>query len=81
MNETLQCLKQYGQRLDLEIAREMRLPLATVRKRLADLVATGEIVTCNLTRFEHGKRIDALECRVSGYAPPPASGRKVKAKT
>jgi predicted ArsR family transcriptional regulator len=81
MNETLQCLKQYGQRLDLEIAKEMRVPLATVRKRLADLAATGEIVTCNLTRFEHGKRIEALQCRVSGYAPPPAAGRKAKPTT
>jgi predicted ArsR family transcriptional regulator len=81
MNETLQCLKQYGQRLDLEIAKEMGVPLATVRKRLAGLAATGEIVTCNLTRFEHGKRIEAWQCRVSGYAPPPVAGRKVKSNT
>ena len=29
MIETLQCLKKHGQRLDLEIATEMRVPLAT----------------------------------------------------
>jgi hypothetical protein len=29
--ETLQCLKKYGQRLDLEIAKEMGVPLATMR--------------------------------------------------
>ena len=81
MIDTLQCLKQYGQRLDLEIAKEMGVPLATVRKRLAGLAATGEVVTCKLTRFEHGKRIDALECRVSGYSPRPASGPKTKPKT
>jgi hypothetical protein len=28
--KTLQCLKKYGQRLDLEIAQEMGMPLATV---------------------------------------------------
>jgi hypothetical protein len=28
MTETLQCLKKHGQRLDLEIAKEMRVPLA-----------------------------------------------------
>ena len=81
MSETLECLKKYGQRLDLEIAKEMRVPLATVRERLAGLVATGEIVTCNLTRFEGNKRIEALQCRVSGYVPPPAPGRKAKSTT
>ena len=40
MHEVLQCLKKYGQRLDLEIAEEMRLALTTVRKRLAELSAT-----------------------------------------
>jgi hypothetical protein len=30
--KVLQCLKKHGQRLDLEIAAEMRAPLATVRK-------------------------------------------------
>ena len=77
--ETLQCLKKYGQRLDLEIAKEMGVPLATVRQQLASLSATGAVITCNLTRFEGGKRIDAWQCRVSGYVPPPAPGRKAKA--
>ena len=78
MSETLKCLKKYGQRLDLEIAKEMGVPLATVRQRLAVLAATGAIITCNLTRFEHGKRIDAWQCRVSGFVPSLAPGRKAK---
>ena len=78
MNETLECLKSHGQRLDLEIAKEMGVPLATVRQRLAGLAATGAVVMCKLTRFEHGKRIDAWQCRVSGYVPPMAPGRKAK---
>jgi predicted ArsR family transcriptional regulator len=77
--DTLQCLKKYGQRLDMEIAREMGVPLATVRRRLADLEATREVITCSLTRFENGKQIDAWQCRVSGYVPPVAPGRKAKA--
>jgi predicted ArsR family transcriptional regulator len=40
-------LKKYGQRLDLEIAKEMGVPLATVRHQLAGLAATGEVITCN----------------------------------
>jgi DNA-binding IclR family transcriptional regulator len=79
--EILQCLKKYGQRLDLEIAKETGVPLATVRRRLVGLAATRAIVMCNLTRFEDGKRIDAWQCRVSGYVPPPAAGRKAKATT
>ena len=39
--DTLQCLKKYGQRLDLEIASEMGVPLATVRRRLVSLAAKG----------------------------------------
>ena len=81
MLEVMECLKKYGQRLDLEIAKEMGVPLATVRQRLACLAAKGEVITCNLTRFEGGKRIEAWQCRVSGYVPPPAPGRKAKRTT
>lgn len=80
MVDALECLKKYGQRLDLEIAKETGVPLATVRQRLVSLVATGEILTCNLTRFEHGKRIDAWQCRISGFIPSLAPGRKAKPK-
>jgi predicted ArsR family transcriptional regulator len=81
MVDVLQCLKKHGQRLDLEIAKEMGLPLASVRERLTGLAATGAVIMCNLTRFENGKRIDAWQCRVSGYVPPLAPGRKAKATT
>lgn len=76
MVEILECLKKYGQRLDVEIAKETGLPLLTVREQLSTLAATGEVVTCMLSRFDNGKRLDALQCRVSGYVPPRAPGRK-----
>ena len=76
--EVLECLKKHGQRLDLEIAREMKMPLATIRERLSGLTAAGAVITCSLTRFEDGKQVDALLCRVSGYVPPLAPGRKAK---
>ncbi len=79
MVETLKCLKKYGQRLDLEIAKEMGVPLPLVRERLSALAATGAVIVCSLTRFEDGKQIDAWQCRVSGYVPPLAPGRKAKA--
>jgi predicted ArsR family transcriptional regulator len=81
VSETLQCLKKYGQRLDLEIAKEMGVPLATVRQRLAGLADTGAVVMCKLTRFDNGKTIEAWQCRVSGYVPPLAPGRKAKPTT
>jgi predicted ArsR family transcriptional regulator len=81
MVEVLECLKKYGQRLDLEIAKEVGMPLATVRKRLESLVASGDIITCSLTRFNNGKRTEAWQCRVSGYVPPPAPGRKPASKS
>jgi DNA-binding IclR family transcriptional regulator len=73
---TLQCLKKHGERLDSEIAEEMGMPLATVRECLVRLAAAGEIITCNLTRFESGNPVQALQCRVTGYVPPKAPGRK-----
>jgi len=76
--EVLECLKKYGQRLDLEIAKEIEMPLATVRERLSGLTAAGAVITCRLSRFEDGKQIDAWQCRVSGYVPPLAPGRKPK---
>jgi len=78
--EILDCLKKYGQRLDVDIAKETGVPLEKVRERLADLTATGAVITCKLTRFEKGKRIEAWQCRVSGYVPPLAAGRKATPK-
>lgn len=76
MVQILQYLKKHGQRLDSEIARETGVPLATVRHQLAGLAAAGEVITCKLTRFDKGKRTDEMVCRVSGYIPSPAPGRK-----
>jgi DNA-binding Lrp family transcriptional regulator len=78
LNQILPCLKKHGQRLDSELAKETGVPIAKVRQRVAELAATGAIVTCTLTRFEDGKRIDALVCRMSGWVPAPAPGRKTK---
>jgi hypothetical protein len=79
VGNVMQCLKKYGQRLDSEIATEMGLPIATVRQRLNELAATREIVLCSVTRLQNGKTFQGFECRVSGYVPSPAPGRKAKA--
>ena len=81
MFEVFACLSRYGQRLDLEIAKETGIPLEEVRKQLLALAATGAVVSCHLTRYQNGERIDAWQCRISGYVPPPAPGRKATARS
>ena len=76
MSEVLDCLKKHGQRLDLEISKETGVSLEAVRERLVALASSGAVIMCKLTRFERGARIDAWQCRVSGYVPPLAPGRK-----
>lgn len=80
MTETLQCLKKHGQRLDVEIAEEMRMPLATVRQQLAALADRREAIVCRTIQFGKGRSFEAWQGRVSGYVPPAAPGRRPKAK-
>lgn len=76
MQEIMQYLKVHGQRLDSEIAAATGIPLAKVRRSLSDLSARGEISKCSVTRFNDGEKIEGLLCRVAGYIPPKAPGRK-----
>jgi predicted ArsR family transcriptional regulator len=78
MTETLRCLKKHGQRLDLEIAKEMRVPLETVRRDLTALAASREAIVCKTIQFEKGRQFEAWQGRVSGFVPPAAPGRKPK---
>ena len=81
MFETLECLKKHGQRLDLEIAKEMRVPLATVRAHLTALAHRREAVVCKTIQFANGRPVEAWQGRVSGFVPPAAPGRKAKPKS
>ena len=80
MTETLQCLKRHGQRLDLEIAKEIRAPLATVRQHLTALAERREAIVCKTIHFEKGVQFEAWQGRISGFVPPAAPGRKPKSK-
>ena len=75
-DQVLSHLKKHGQLLDLEIASATGIALSQVRKSLADLKARGEISQCSVTHFNGSKRIDGFQCRISGYVPPVAPGRK-----
>jgi len=78
MHEILKFLKTHGERLDTEIAEAMGVSLAKVRVQLSALSAEGEIMTCYTMRFEKGKKIEGLSCRLSGFIPKAAPGRKPK---
>jgi len=79
MNEILQYLKNHGEQLDTEIAGATGISLANVRSRLSELATKGEVMTCHSTRFEKGKKVEGMSCRLVGYIPPAAPGRKPKA--
>ncbi|MBX3663887.1 MAG: helix-turn-helix domain-containing protein [Burkholderiales bacterium] len=80
MQAILDYLANGGERLDSEIASATGLSLATVRARVADLHAKGAVMTCRSIRYKDGKEIEAVLCRISGYIPPAAPGRKSKAQ-
>lgn len=72
----LQCLRKHGQLLDSEIAAATGIPLPKVRLSLTDLAARGEISRCNVIKYLDGKPVEGIQCRISGYVPPSAPGRK-----
>lgn len=74
----LQYLKKHGERLDAEIAEATGIPLTNVRLHLSELAAKGEIMSCHSIRFEKGQKIEGIKCRLVGYIPPAAPGRKPK---
>ena len=80
MQEILQYLINHGEQLDSEIAAATGLSLASVRLGMSALSARGDVMMCRSIRFKDGKQIDAMLCRVSGYIPPAAPGRKSKAR-
>jgi len=80
MKEILQYLKTHGERLDTEIAEATGFSLAKVRLLLSELAEQGEIMSCHSIRFDKGKKIEGLKCRLAGYIPPAAPGRKSKSQ-
>ena len=80
MQEILQYLKNNGERLDTEIAEATGTSLENVRKEVSILSAKGEVIVCRSIRYKNGKEVEGILCRVSGYTPPPAPGRKPKAQ-
>ena len=78
MKEIIEYLKTHGERLDAEIAQAVGISLAKVRIQLLELTAKGEVMSYQSTKFENGKKIEGIRCRLAGFIPPAAPGRKSK---
>ncbi|MDO9394319.1 MAG: winged helix-turn-helix transcriptional regulator, partial [Methylotenera sp.] len=72
----LEYLKKHGQRLDREIAKETGISLTQVRSAISELESTKSVSSCSVTNFEDGVATEGMLCRISGYIPPAAPGRK-----
>ncbi|MDO8413990.1 MAG: ArsR family transcriptional regulator [Gallionellaceae bacterium] len=81
MKKILQYLEKHGERLDKDIAVATGISLANARLLLSDLAAKGEVVSCYSMKFEKGKKVDGISCRLAGYIPPASPGRKSKPKS
>jgi len=77
----LQYLKNNnGERLDAAIATGTGIPLVKVHLYLAELAAKHEIVSCYSVKYDKGKKIEGVSCRLAGYTPPATPGRKPKSQ-
>lgn len=73
-----QHIKKHGQVRDAEIAHALGIGIGQVRTSLNELSTRGQIACCNVTRFNKGVPVEEILCRVSGYVPPAAPGRRPK---
>jgi len=72
----LKYLKSHGEQLDVDIAAAVGMPLDQTRAHLAQLISEREVMTYHSTRFVEGEKIEGIRCRLVGYMPPSAPGRK-----
>lgn len=77
-NKILQYLNKQGERLDTEIADAVGISVAQTRSYLSELTDKGEVMSCHTVRFVKGKKTEGISCRISGFIPKAAPGRKSK---
>ena len=76
----LDFLKTNGERLEIEIAKALQMPMALVQSQVSQLSSEGEVIRCRVTRYVDGKKVEGTSCRLSCYTPPRAPGPKPGAK-
>lgn len=77
-NKILQYLNKQGEQLDTEIADAIGISVSQTRSYLSELTEKGEVMSCQTIRFVKGKKIEGISCRISGFIPKAAPGRKSK---
>jgi DeoR/GlpR family transcriptional regulator of sugar metabolism len=75
-NQILQYLKKHGEQLDTEIADAIGMSLVKTRDYLSELSGKGEVISCHTIRFVKDKKMEGLSCRLAGFTPKAAPGRK-----
>lgn len=76
MNPILQYLKKHGERSDKEIAEALDIPLADLHTQLAEHKDRNQVMLYHSTKYVKGKEVKAIVCRIAGFIPPAAPGRK-----
>ena len=76
----LQYLKTNGEGFDADIAKALHMPVGQVNKHVAELSNAGEVICCKVIKYNDGKMIEGVSCRLAGKLPTPAPGRKPGAK-
>lgn len=79
MKEILDYLNKHGECLDTTISLATGIPLAEINLHLTKLASKGEITACHTIRYENGRKIEGISCRISGYIPY-AKPTRVKSK-
>lgn len=77
----LKYLRTQGEQLDADISKALKIPKAQLEKQLTELLSTGAVICCHVTRFSGDKKIEGMSYRLSAHVPPRAPGRKPGGKS
>lgn len=76
LESILEYIKLHGEQLDADVAAALGLPLEQVRAAVNELSAKGVVMTCFVTRYQQGRKVEGWSCRLAGFIPPAAPGRR-----
>ena len=63
--EIIDYLQINGEKMEVEIAKALQLPIAQVQGHLSQLSSTGEVICCKVTRYLDGKMVEGTSYRLS----------------
>lgn len=78
MKEILEYLADHGEGTDAEIAMATEISLADVRLHLSELASQHLVLACRSIRFEQGREIEEIICRMIGFTRPIKPGKKTR---